>query len=99
MVASRYRALSGNGVGNGYNKYDHTDLESGNGENFTSRPRQRFRDAIETTMNQEHARNLKKQLLENVDHKGLEKFRKSDDEAGSYPGCLVLASPLLTGCS
>jgi hypothetical protein len=68
--------------GNGYNKYDHTDLESGNGENYTSRPCQRFRDAIETTMNQEYAKNLKKQLLENTDHKGLEKFRKSDDEVG-----------------
>jgi len=76
----RYRDLNGGGSGNGYNNYDHTDLESGNGENYTSRPRQRFRDAIETTMNQEHAKNLKKQLLDNVDHNALEKFRKSDDE-------------------
>lgn len=82
MVASRYREISGGASGNGYNKHDHTDLESGNGENYTRRPRQRFRDAIETTMNQEHAKNLKKQLLETVDHKGLEKFRKSDDDVG-----------------
>jgi hypothetical protein len=81
MVASRHRSING-ASGNGYNKYDHTDLESGNGENYTSRPRQRFRDAIDQTMNQEYAKNLKKQLLENTDHKGFEKFRKSDEEVG-----------------
>ncbi|KAF2678946.1 hypothetical protein K458DRAFT_347513 [Lentithecium fluviatile CBS 122367] len=80
MVASRHRELFRGSSGSGYDKRDHTDLESGNGENDTTRPRQRFRDAIETTMNQKHAMDLKKQLLENVDHKALEKFRKSDEE-------------------
>ena len=96
MVASRYRDINGGGQGNGYDKYDHTDLESGNGQNYSSRPRQRFRDAIETTMNQEHAKKLKKQLLENVDHKGLEKFRKSDEEVRFAYLCRV---PRLTRCS
>jgi hypothetical protein len=80
MVASRHRGLFQDRPDEGFESHHHTDLENGNGENYTSYPRQRFRDAIETTMNRKHARDLKKQLLETVDHKALEKFRKSDDE-------------------
>ncbi|PSN59916.1 hypothetical protein BS50DRAFT_222252 [Corynespora cassiicola Philippines] len=80
MVASRHRDLFRQQSANSYNKYDHTDLESGNGFNQGPRPRQRFRDAIETTVQKSRAQEMKKLLLESVDHKGLEKFRKSDGE-------------------
>lgn len=83
MVASRHRELFCGSSGNGHDKHDHTDLEDGNGKNCSPHPRQRFRDAIETTTNQKHAKELKKQLLENVDCEALEKFRKSDEEVGS----------------
>lgn len=83
MVAGRRRELFRNQTGDGHNKYDHVDLENGNGQQFSPRPRQRFRDAIEATISENHAIQLKRQLLENVDHNVLEKFRKSDEEVCS----------------
>ncbi|KAJ4302907.1 hypothetical protein N0V90_001798 [Kalmusia sp. IMI 367209] len=80
MVASRRSELFRSTSGRDQQQYNHLDLESGNGHPQTPHPRQRFRDAIETTMSQQHARELKKQLLENVDHNALEKFRKTDDD-------------------
>lgn len=83
MVSGRRRQLTGQEEANGYNKYDHVDLENGNGSSIQSRPRQRFRDAVETSMSQGRAMELKKKLLENVDSYALEKFRKSDEEVGA----------------
>ncbi|KAF1972236.1 hypothetical protein BU23DRAFT_164488 [Bimuria novae-zelandiae CBS 107.79] len=79
MVASRHRELFRNLSGRDQ-QYRHLDLESGNGHPQTPHPRQRFRDAIEATMNQQQAQELKKQLLENVDHNALEKFRKTEED-------------------
>lgn len=80
MVASRRHQLFRSQSGGEYNNYDNGDLESGNGGPHPSQPRQRFRDAIDATINRSRAQELKKQLLESVDHDTLEKFRKSDDE-------------------
>ena len=79
MVASRHRELARNVSGRDQ-EYRHLDLESGNGSPRTAHPRTRFRDAVDATMNKQHAMELKKQLLENVDHNALEKFRKTDEE-------------------
>lgn len=56
------------------------DLESGDGTNGNLRPRQRFRDAVQATITKGRAEDLKRKLLEGVDHDALEKFRKSDEE-------------------
>lgn len=80
MVASRRRELITQKSGVGYNRYDHVDLENGNAQNNTLRPRQRFRDAIETTIDQARGIEMKKKLLESVDREGLEQYRKSDEE-------------------
>ncbi|KAF2868535.1 hypothetical protein BDV95DRAFT_131459 [Massariosphaeria phaeospora] len=80
MVASRHRQFQSQKSNSGYNKYDHADLENGNGQPHSSRPRQRFRDAIDATVNQHRAMELKRKLLENMDRNALEKYRKSDDE-------------------
>lgn len=79
MVAARHRQLS-YPQANGYNSYDHLDLENGNGHPRTPRPRQRFRDAIEATIENNRAEEFKTKLLESVDHGALEKFRKSNEE-------------------
>ncbi|KAL5406509.1 hypothetical protein PMIN03_007752 [Paraphaeosphaeria minitans] len=80
MVASRHRDLLRSTSGRDQQQYRHLDLENGNGNPYTPHPRQRFRDAIDATMTKQHAVDLKKQLLENVDSNALEKFRKSDEE-------------------
>lgn len=78
MVAGRHRELFRDQSSSDQKKYNHVDLENGNGA--PPQPRQRFRDAIDTTINQSRAREMKKLLIENFDHKALEKFRKSDEE-------------------
>ncbi|KAF2728937.1 hypothetical protein EJ04DRAFT_580982 [Polyplosphaeria fusca] len=84
MVSGHRRELlSGNSYsydanGDSGDAYRHLDLENGNGNGV--HPRRRFRDAIETTINNKQAADMKKLLLENVDRKALEKFRKSDEE-------------------
>lgn len=80
MVAGRRRELfsESSGQDNAYNKYDHTDIETGHGADKAGRAR--FRDAIETTLSHNRAKEMKKALLETVDRNALEKFRKSDEE-------------------
>lgn len=54
-----------------------------NGKFRDSRPRPniaRFQDAARTALEDKRREELKKALLHNIDHDGLEKFRKSDDE-------------------
>ncbi|KAF2111998.1 hypothetical protein BDV96DRAFT_498196 [Lophiotrema nucula] len=65
------------------NQYAHLDLENGNGAPpaySRMSPKSRFRDAVSTTLDQQRRSDLKKALLENVERKALEKFRKSDEE-------------------
>lgn len=71
--------INGNGKGNDFNKYQRVDLESGYGSINPLRPRDRFRDAIETTMKENRAMDMKKKLIENVDHTALEVYRKSTE--------------------
>jgi hypothetical protein len=80
MVSGRRRQLDAQTAGNQYSKYDHVDLENGNGEHATVHPRMRFRDAIETTMSQSRALDMKKKLLETMNHEFMEKFRLSEEE-------------------
>jgi hypothetical protein len=80
MVASRRRELISQGSNDGYNTYNHVDLENGNGHHTSSTPRMRFKDAVEATMDNKRAHEMKRKLLDSVDHKGLEKFRKSEKE-------------------
>ncbi|KAH7038244.1 uncharacterized protein B0I36DRAFT_284357 [Microdochium trichocladiopsis] len=64
------------------------DLERGRRDysahhNGSSRPRPnvlRFQDAARTALEDQRREELKKALLHNIDHDGLEEFRKSDDE-------------------
>jgi len=94
MVGSRRNLLSSNGSdyskGNGYangngdglDRSQRTDVESGYGT-IKVPPKQRFRDAIHHTMQEDRAGEMKKKLIDNVDHDILEKFRKSDTSLDS----------------
>lgn len=101
MVGGRRRALEttgsyGNGNGNGNNKndngYDRGDLESAYGSINKIKPQQRFRDAIQNTIQDNRIAEMKKHLIDKVDHDALEIYRKSEesvsifDEADSETG-------------
>lgn len=85
MVGKRRNLLSSNpSHGNGntkddFAKYNRVDLESGYGSINPLRPRDRFRDAVEQTMKDNRALDMKNKLIENVDHEALEIYRKSDE--------------------
>lgn len=87
MVGSRRRLLSqGSDYGNGYSngnggdidRNQRADLESGYGTIKKVAPKQRFRDAIHQSLHTQRAGEMKKKLIDNVDHDVLEKFRKSE---------------------
>ena len=80
MVGQRRRELISSGSDNGYNSYNHLDLENGNGHHASSNSRFRFKDAVKATMANKEAQEMKKTLLESVDPKGLEEYRKSDEQ-------------------
>ncbi|KAJ4366955.1 hypothetical protein N0V83_007485 [Neocucurbitaria cava] len=71
--------VNGNGKGDDFDKYQRSDVESGYGTINPVPPRQKFRDAIEQTMKSVRAMDMKKKLIENVDHTALEIYRKSDE--------------------
>lgn len=89
---SNSRPASGSANGSAQSRSAHNgDLESGQhqqstegeGENGNLRPRPnlwRFKDAATTKLEDERRDYLKKALLTGIDHDGLEKFRKSDEE-------------------
>lgn len=82
MVGSRRRALqtSGSFYGNGgSNKYDRNDVETAYGSINPIKPRNRFRDAIHYTIQEQRTSEMKKKLIDNVDHDMLEKYRKSPE--------------------
>ena len=76
--------INGNGKGDDFDKYQRVDLESGYGSINPVRPRQKFRDAVEQTMKNNRAIDMKKKLIENVDHTALEIYRKSDESVGAF---------------
>jgi len=65
--------------GHGYDKLQRGDIESGYGSINHVNSRQRFKDAIKQTVHGVRAMEMKKKLIENVDHQMLEHFRKSDE--------------------
>jgi hypothetical protein len=88
MVGGRHRLLSTSNVNGNVNtygdpeqftKYQRVDLESGYGAIGQIKPRQRFRDAIEQTLRDNRANDLKRKLIDKIDHDALEVYRKSDE--------------------
>tara|TARA_R110002003_G_scaffold33_3_gene2061 strand:+ start:177 stop:485 length:309 start_codon:yes stop_codon:yes gene_type:complete len=76
---SDYGSINGDETGDGFDKHQRVDLESGYGSINPVHPKQRFRDAISQTIHDNRAMEMKKKLIENVDHTELEHFRKSDE--------------------
>jgi hypothetical protein len=85
MVGTRRNLLSkhssytnGNGTDNVVNGRHREDLESGYGSINPIKTQHRFHDAIKQTIYSNRASEMKKKLIDNVDHQMLEHFRKSD---------------------
>lgn len=88
MVGGRHGLLSNtstngnvNSYGNSdnFNRYQRVDLESGYGTINKIKPKQRFRDAIEHTLRDNRANELKRKLIHQIDHDALEVYRKSEE--------------------
>ena len=85
MVGGRRELLNSNGNINSYGnpdqftKYQRVDLESGYGTINKIKPKQRFRDAIEHTLRDNRANELKRKLIDQIDHDALEVYRKSEE--------------------
>ncbi|KAH7074673.1 hypothetical protein BKA63DRAFT_319118 [Paraphoma chrysanthemicola] len=88
---SDYGSINETENGNGFDKYQRVDLESGYGSINPVHPKQRFRDAISQTIHENRAIEMKKQLIENVDHNELEHFRKSEESLKCIPNKKVRA--------
>lgn len=76
---SSYVNPNGNETGNDFDKYQRVDLESGYGSINPVKPKQKFRDAVKHTIHENRAVEMKKKLIENVDHQLLEHSRKSEE--------------------
>jgi hypothetical protein len=102
MVGTRRNLLSKNssytkvqnGLDNG-NSDIRQDIESGYGTINPRKTQHRFRDAIKQTMYSNRANEMKKKLIDNVDHEALEIYRKSDQSV-SIPCSIAWSSVLLT---
>jgi cation diffusion facilitator family transporter len=68
---------------NELSKYQRVDLEGGYGGNNPVKSKKRFRDAIDQTVKDNRANEMKKKLIDNIDHEALEFFRKSDESLKS----------------
>jgi len=68
---------------NEFSKYQRVDLEGGYGGNNPVKSKKRFRDAIDQTVKDNRANEMKKKLIDNIDHEALEFFRKSDESLKS----------------
>ena len=82
MVGGRRGLLNSNSTNgniNGYGNTERVDLESGYGTINKIKPKQRFRDAIEHTLRDNRANELKRKLIDQVDHEALEVYRKSEE--------------------
>jgi hypothetical protein len=88
MVGKRRNILNSNysngnvnsrGDPNQFNKYQRVDLESGYGSIRSAKPTKRFRDAIDQTVKDNRANEMKQKLIDNIDHEALEIYRKSDE--------------------
>lgn len=85
MVGGRRQTLgrSGSFFGNDThqksNGYDRADVEAAYGSIKPLKPRQRFRDAIQYTIQDQRTADMKKKLIDAVDHGALEVYRKSEE--------------------
>lgn len=82
MVGGRRGLLNSNGTNGNpdqFTGYQRVDLESGYGTINKIKPKQRFRDAIEHTLRDNRANELKRKLIDQIDHEALEVYRKSDE--------------------
>jgi len=72
------------GNGDSLGKYKRVDPENGYGTiNASQTSRKKFRDAIHQMMHDNRAAEMKKKLIDNVDHEALEMYRKSDESVRS----------------
>ncbi|OAL02552.1 hypothetical protein IQ06DRAFT_245103 [Phaeosphaeriaceae sp. SRC1lsM3a] len=90
MVGQRHGLLNGKSyesvdAGNGPDNDRRADVENGYGTINPSRAKYRFRDAIKQTMYENRANDMKRKLIDNVDHELLEKYRKSDESLKCVP--------------
>ncbi|KAI0569315.1 cation efflux family protein [Pyrenophora tritici-repentis] len=94
-MVGRRNILSGHHNGNKNNeqfdKYQRVDLEHGYGAINPLKPKQRFRDAIEATVRDNRANEMKQKLIDNVDHDALEVYRKSEESLKSIKNKKVRA--------
>ncbi|EFQ87509.1 hypothetical protein PTT_16952 [Pyrenophora teres f. teres 0-1] len=94
-MVGRRNILSGHHNGNKNNeqfdKYQRVDLEHGYGAINPIKPKQRFRDAIEATVRDNRANEMKQKLIDNVDHDALEVYRKSEESLKSIKNKKVRA--------
>jgi hypothetical protein len=82
MVGKRRNLLNGhnsNGSHNASHKYQRVDLEAGYAGIDPIKPRQRFRDLIDQTLKDNRANDMKRKLIDSIDHEALEIYRKSDE--------------------
>lgn len=61
------------------NGYVRDDLESAYGSINPLKLRKRFRDAVQDTIQTNRTAEMKKKLIDNVDHEALEEYRKSEE--------------------
>jgi hypothetical protein len=76
---SSYSSNGGADSNGNSNSYTRLDLESGYGSINSVNSKQKFRDAIKQTIDENRAMEMKTKLIENVDHEELEHFRKSNE--------------------
>lgn len=102
MVGGRRRALdtatsytNGNDSRKKSIGYERTDLEAAYGSINPLKPRQRFRDAIQDTIQGNRTAEMKKKLIDNVDHEILEKYRKSEESVSYRPAMAITEFQLL----
>jgi hypothetical protein len=87
MVGTRRNLLtktSSYGNGNGIESNQRDDIETGYGTINNIKPTHRFRDAIKQTMYTNRANDMKRKLIDNVDHEQLEIYRKSAESVREY---------------
>jgi hypothetical protein len=89
-LLGRSSSYGNENTGPNANGQQHEDVESGYGSINPVKQNARFRDAIKQTMYDRRGNDMKKKLIDNVDHKLLEHFRKSDESVSPNSELLLL---------
>ena len=74
------------------NGYVRNDLEAAYGSINHPKSRMRFRDAVQDTIRTNRTAEMKKKLIDNVDHEALEKYRKSEESVRRQIGAFCDAT-------